>query len=71
MLYKVSVDFTVEASSPEEVKVNLNEFLLRAITEWRLMHCKVKDYEFPYGYPEEPISNIGRGNDHTQQGKSV
>lgn len=57
MKYRVPVDFIVEAANPEELKVNLNEFLLKAITEWRLIHCKVKDYEFPYGYPEEPLSD--------------
>lgn len=57
MKYRVPVDFIVEAANPEELKVNLNEFLLKAITEWRLIHCKVKDYEFPYGYPEEAMSD--------------
>ena len=52
--YRVPIDFIVNASSPEECKIRINEFLLHALMENRKTFGVV-DYEAPYSYPLEEM----------------
>lgn len=52
--YKVPIDFTIKADSPEEAKYRLEEFLLQAVNEFRLTYGII-DYEAPYGFPTEEV----------------
>ena len=53
--YNVPVDFTVVANTSEEIKIIMDDFLLRAVTELRTQFPQIKDYQFPYGYPIEEV----------------
>ena len=52
--YKVPIDFIVEATSPEECKVRINEFLLHSVMENRITFGVI-DYHAPVGYPVEEM----------------
>lgn len=53
--YNIPIDFVVRASTPEEAQLRISEFLLRAVTEFRVDY-NIVDYEAPYGYPVEEIN---------------
>lgn len=54
--YIVPMDFTVKAESSEEAKFRLDEFLMHAVSEFRLEYGII-DYEAPFGYPTEEVSS--------------
>ncbi len=62
MKYRVPIDFIVKATTPEEAKIRIEEFLLHAVSEFRLAF-DILEYEAPFGYPIEPESE----NDQNQQ----
>ncbi len=58
MRYKVPIDFTITADSPEEARLRINEFLEDSIMTGR-SYFQVVDYEVPYGYPAESLEEEG------------
>ena len=55
--YKIPIDFTVRADTPEEAKERVDEFLLQTVMDYRV-HYSIVNYEAPYGYPVEEVSDL-------------